>query len=659
MATFLSSNDYRYNNAVNLLDDIGSNTWYFFVGDHLNHSNATLQPIVEEQYTHINAWENMTMGKAIGSNNAFLMINKNVWTTNTVYAMYDDKDPGLPEEQFFVVEPEGSFWHIWKCLDNNNGANSTISPTFAFSESTPYYESSDGYRWKYLTSIDSANVNNFATNLYFPVVANNTISNAAVNGAIDIIKVQGQGQFYNNYLDGTFAPGDVIGGTIYNISNTIVQKINGYYTGCLLYLTGGTGAGQYTQIIDFQSNSTGNFALTANAFVIVPDNTTQYQIRPSVQVIGNGTETINCIARALVNSFNGNSIYRIEVLQSGQDYLDAQASVVANVYVGVSNTANVRPILPPPGGHGFDVFTELYCNSVGVYVYLSNTEGNTIPSTNIYQQIGLMRNPAFSNVSLSLSQTNGIFQAGETIFSCVYSQLNINCIASSNTLLSCNTGDFQRQFVVGDYVYLTTLNGAGASLNQIQSITNSTVMTFTSNVLFTDASAIMYNVDLTGNAVCTSGGTSTIVVNACPGNWAGGTQLIGIGSGAAAGISSITRNGNTKSFNTFIQLYKYIGSQAGALVPNETVKSGNTTAVLFDVENANTTFNVSNFNNSNAIFGNTGTFIGQTSGGVVTISGVYTPEVIFRSGDIMFLQNIDPVTRSNNQIETFQFILNF
>jgi hypothetical protein len=660
-STFLNSNDYRYRNAVNLQKDIANtqNDWYFFVGASIPNINSTPQPLIEEPYTYIQAWENMSFGKAIGPNNAFLMINNNIWQSNTIYVMYDDKDPNLSKEQFFVVENEGSFWHVWKCLDNNQGANSTIQPTFAYAESTPYYESSDGYRWKYMCSTDIANVANFATDLYFPLIANTTVASLATNGSIDIIKVQSNGQFYNNYLDGTFQPGDIITNQIFNLSNNIVQKITGYYQGCILYLSGGTGAGQFTQIVGYQCNTSGNFIQTANNFIIPPDNSTTYQIRPAVQVVGNGTETINCIARALINAYAGNSVFRVEVLQSGLNYLDANASVYANVYVGVSNTANVRPILPPRGGHGAHQHEELYCNSVGIYVFLSNTEQNTIPATAEYQQIGLMRNPLFTNVTIGFTNTTGIFESTETIYSIATTQLvtNVSCNSTSN-LVSANLANFNNQLTVGEYVYISAVNATTFSFNQVANVVNSSTIQLNSNCLVTDNNAILYAADITGNGLCTFANSSAINVNACPGSWETGTLLVGSNSGATAYASIFTRNGINKSFNTFVQLYGFTGTQTGTFIMGETVVQGNTTAVLYGISQSNTLFQFSNFNNSNTVFSN-GIITGQTSRATANINGAYAPELVFQSGDIEYLQNIPAVQRVNNQIETFQFVLNF
>ena len=642
------------------MNDIANtkNDYYFFVGQSIPAVNTSLQPITENPYTYINAWENMSFGKAIGANNTFLMIDNNIWTTNTVYTMYDDKNTNLSMQQFFVVEKEGSFWHVWKCLDNFNGANSTVQPTFTFASSSPYYQSSDGYRWKYMSSTDVANVTNFATNNYFPILANTAVAQAATNGSIDIILVQGQGQFYNNYLDGTFKAGDIVSSQVFNLSNNVVQKINGFYTACILYFTGGTGAGQFSQISDYQCNATGNFIQTANNFVIPPDNTTTYQIRPSVQIVGTGTETVNCIARALVNAFNGNSIYRCEVLQNGRDYLDATAAVVANVYVGVSNTANVRPILPPRGGHGAHVHEELYSNSVGIFCYLSNTEANTIPATNIYQQIGLMRNPVFANVYVVFgTQSTGAFDVNETVYSITTTQLSTNCVANaqSNQILSTLT-NFVNQFNVGNYVYISAANGTAFSLNQVANVVNSSVIQLTSNSLVTDNNAIISIATLTGNGTCTFVNSTAIGVQTCPGIWETGTYIMGISSGATGVIQSTIRNGVQKSFNTFVQLYTFQGTQSGSLVVGETCQQGNTTAVLYSV--VPPLFSFTNFNSSNAIFSN-GVVSGLTSGATITVTGTYVPELVPQSGDIIYLQNIATVQRANNQIENFQFILSF
>jgi hypothetical protein len=53
------------------------------------------------------------------------MVIKHVWTSNTVYAQYDDT-VALKEENFYVVP---STRDVFKCIYNNGGLASTIEPT--------------------------------------------------------------------------------------------------------------------------------------------------------------------------------------------------------------------------------------------------------------------------------------------------------------------------------------------------------------------------------------------------------------------------------------------------------------------------------------------------------------------------------------------------
>jgi hypothetical protein len=53
------------------------------------------------------------------------------------------------------------------------------------------------------------------------------------------------------------------------------------------------------------------------------------------------------------------------------------------------------------------------------------------------------------------------------------------------------------------------------------------------------------------------------------------------------------------------------------------------------------------------------TFRGITSGAVATVTKVYQQELVYNSGDILYVENINPVTRANNQQETINIIFNF
>ena len=760
MTTNLSSNIYRLDRVQDFLTNISSNNYYFFVGDFLTHSNTTLQPITDNvSETYIQPFYQMIMGKKLVGDDAFPLVNNYIWTTGTVYTMYDHEDTNLLNEQFYAIEQEGSFYHIWKCLDNNNGVPSTVSPSFVYATSLPYFQAADGYRWKYMTSVGSDIVDLFQTSIYFPIQSNNTVQSLSVNGAIDIIKIDNQGALYNNYIDGSFKSNDIkINGSnfLYNISNSSVEAINGFYTGCVISLISGTGAGQYQTIIDYQSNTLGSIIALSMPFIITPDNSTTYQIRPFVKVSGVGTESVQCQARALINTFNTNSIYRIEVLQSGQDYLIANASVVANSVVPVSNTAVLTPIIPPPGGHGSNILNELYTRNVGVSIELLNSENNTIPTENQYQQIGIMKQPLFANVNLSISGATGLFQNGEEVFSFSLDQIAPDCTVTSNSsvassltiplklfsiyvtggsgysnsdqinigsstvngaatfttnstggfsnlsititnygvfnegtsnsslvfnvanstggsssgsgaslsgnlvpdgVLYSSTANFNNQVKANDFIVVTSSDGSLTQLNQVSSITNSSQITLTSNCLFSCTSAIIYEATITGNGIVTIGGSANISVTEVPGNWKTGTNIIGATTGASGTISQINRNGVVKGFDTFIELYKYsVTITSGTFIPNEIVLQGNNTGYLFMADANNSLLYLNQF--SNGIFSN-GSIMGTSSGATANVTGLYLPEVIFGSGEMIYLENISPITRSPIQNEVFQLVFNF
>lgn len=661
--------NWHYQRIKGLIYDVtASNSYYLYVADHLPHSNVTLQPISDDlNDVYLEPYDQMIMGKRIKNADVIPVIQNFPWSS-TIFTMYDDQDINLINERFYCIVNEGSYYHIWKCLDNNLGANSTVQPSFAAGSGTLLYQTSDGYRWKYMTSVSSSTVGKFGTANVFPLVANTALSNTSVNGRIDVIAIQSnqQGRGYNNYIDGSFKSADIrVNGdpTLFNLSNTAVNTVNGYYTGCILYLTTGVGQGEYITVADFICNSTGNLIKTNGQFPIFPQNGDNYQIRPQVQVIGDGTQSVNCVARASINALNGNSVYRVEVLQFGADYVEATANILANAVVGLDddNLAVIRPIIGPYGGHGYDCFNELFCRNVEFSVTLANTENNTLPTTNFYQQIGILRNPLFQNVQLTFLSSYGNFTLGEQIYIIRPVQLNVNCTSNTaNVTISCNNAAFSTQVSPKDYLIISNRETTLYQLVQVNSITNSSSINVSSNVLFSCTNVILSAVNTSSNCICSSiTNNSVIIVTNCPPLINTGSLVIGGQSGAFGMVNTIQRNGVTKQFDTFIQLHKYIGTMiSGAFINNEAVHQGNNVGYVHHVEGStNITLYLSEMN---VIFAaNSTPIIGNTSGAQATLTSQYPQEVIFGSGAVEYIENITPVIRQNTQSETWQIVVEF
>jgi hypothetical protein len=79
-------------------------------------------------------------------------------------------------------------------------------------------------------------------------------------------------------------------------------------------------------------------------------------------------------------------------------------------------------------------------------------------------------------------------------------------------------------------------------------------------------------------------------------------------------------------------------------------------AVIHSIVGGNTlmyvTNQVGNFNVATDV-------IGLDTGAVATILNKNSPEVIFGSGSVLYIENVEPITRQDDQTETFKIILEF
>jgi len=149
-------------------------------------------------------FDDMLAAKKITSSDITFAIPRRNWTTGTVYDVYrhdygeyatgtttaissNSGASTLHDATFYVLTGARN---VYKCLDNNSNAASTVEPT---GTDVTILETADGYRWKYMYTLSASQQANFLSTDFMAVSTNSTVSSAAVDGAINVCKIKTAG----------------------------------------------------------------------------------------------------------------------------------------------------------------------------------------------------------------------------------------------------------------------------------------------------------------------------------------------------------------------------------------------------------------------------------------------------------------------------------
>lgn len=585
----LITNYLRRQSAQQFIDriDAGSDVYYVFVGrpNAFTDDETPPQPYQTVEQVNINSYSEMIAGKKVTSSDVKLMVPRYDWTANTVYDVYSHTDQDLYNKQFFVVVNEGINHAVFKCIGNNNGNPSTIPPDlYATSPQDTVYETADGYQWKFLFNIPDTTFKRFATAGFIPVVPNANVTANAVSGSIDYVDVTYQGSNYNSFGAGVIQISAVNGNArVFQVEATKSANTD-FFKNCAFKITSGTGAGQQRTISEYIVSGSLRNVVVDTPFDILPDVFSTYEISPAVVITGDGS---GFVGRGLVNTASGNSIYKVEVTNPGNNFTYTSLSILANTG-GVSNAALMTPIISPKGGHGADVAAELGARHMCISVTLNSDDPDNddrIVDENDYRTIGLIKNPLFSNVVIDYTNETQAFLDGDII----------------------------------------TQADTGASGEVVSVTTSSLTLTNVSKYFATGNSSV---------------------------------NKIESDSGAEAEVSAVD------SPTTYIdQTYRLIiDNVTGTFQEDENVfQGGNANGVMYFANSTvmKITSKKGVFNTSDDVVGIVETVSGSTSGSTAKITDVRSGDLVPRSGEVMYLENIKPITRYNQQSETLKLILQF
>jgi len=156
--------------------------------------------VQEEFYT----FDDLLAAKKVTSSDISIAIPRRNWTTGTVYDYYrhdygnrvtggtstqtaNSGATSLFDATFYVMS---STFNVYKVLDNNGNAASTVEPT---GTSTSILSTADGYKWKYMYTLSATQQANFLSTDFMAVATNSTVSSAATDGAVNIVKIKTAG----------------------------------------------------------------------------------------------------------------------------------------------------------------------------------------------------------------------------------------------------------------------------------------------------------------------------------------------------------------------------------------------------------------------------------------------------------------------------------
>src|SRR6056300_1127188 len=153
-------------------------------------------------------FDDLLAAKKITASDVSFVIPRRNWTSGTVYDIYrhdyeefitgststrvtsNSGATTLFDSTFYVLTSDRN---VYKCLDNNGGGTSTDQPS---GTSTSVITTSDDYKWKYMYTLSASQQANFLSTDFMGVSTNSTVSAAAVDGALDVIKIKTAGSGY-------------------------------------------------------------------------------------------------------------------------------------------------------------------------------------------------------------------------------------------------------------------------------------------------------------------------------------------------------------------------------------------------------------------------------------------------------------------------------
>jgi hypothetical protein len=573
------------------------NIYYYFIGNPTPFPSDNTPPTLYDnvETTLVDPFYNMIAGKRITANDVIQMAPRHDWVTNTVFSKYSHDDTQLFSKSFFTIVDEGSTYSVFKCLDNNRGAASITAP---------------------LSTETSAN-----DDFYF------TSDGYQWKYMYSITQAQ-----YDKFATSSHIPVVVNSNVVSNASSgsidsiEVVNRGSGYASYCNgIFQDVRVGGNPLVFAIDPASaSSNANFYINSALKVTNGPGSGQQRMITGYTVAGSTRRVIidsvfdiapstsssyeitplvqisgdgtGATARAIVNA-SSNTIHRIEIVTRGQNYNYATVTITGNTGIINVNTG-----------------TAITANTATAKVIISPKGGH---GSNAAAELGA------HYVGISTTFDSSV-SGGKVV----------------------DENDFRVLGILKDPLF------ANVVLN-ISSTTGT----------FVDGEVVFQNPSNTSNAygVVYSSNDSVVKLTNAYGFFAAGNSTVGILTGANSGYTAVC-DSVTQPTTYIDQTFKVLGSlSSGTFIEDELVTQQGTSGNGYHYSSNGTVVRLVNkrgtLNQSD--ISTTYTIEGDTSGAVFNVSGLVDPDIVHGTGDVMYIENFSPITKTAGQTEKIQLVLEF
>tara|TARA_R100000152_G_C6777027_1_gene206601 strand:+ start:760 stop:2832 length:2073 start_codon:yes stop_codon:yes gene_type:complete len=615
------------------------------------------------------ASRNIVAMKAINSSDIAYMVPRVNWLGSTQYVQYDH-EIDLTDKRFYVMTDE---FNVYKCISNNGNATTTNKPSST--KTSGLIETRDGFVWKFMYTIPEE-LRKFITTEFMPVPTVDSrgfddvtqrqfdVQSNAVNGGLHFVELTSAQKSDNweiagnghNLIDvGKYTLGDVAASGETTVTlNSQASSSNDAYNDMTIVFSKGLGAVQAHRITDYVGAT--KIATLQTPLTNPVSASTTYQIVPTLGISGDGVSAEGYLQfnDYSATSPNAKTLNKIVITNPGKNYtyasvntIPASHGVASGAYAGFGGRATIAP----KGGHGSNAVEELgatYLTILKRFEALENIPG--LSGSNDLLQYGIIRNPILNDTDSQYLDSDGNPVRLASTQTDVVKQMKIE----SN--LTTGDGLAEGLFSVGNIIVGSDTKSTG-EITAYQPSNESGFGVLKIKNTRGDFEE-PYSFGFTGEAI------SELKYDSSTKVW----SVISNEKARVVGVEEPARDQTQITFRSATVLGISADTEQQPLtllkVPHDSIVVGNdgTYATVFHVENSVT----SGASADIVLIDQRGTF---ATGDVVGISGgvarfgvintVVNPEIKYNTGEIVYIQNMNPLVKGFEQMEEYQILLGF